>query len=883
MRNEPDRDFIPPRARLEQEVHLADYLSIIWKRKWIAIIFFLVVVSVVSVKTYHTKPVYVATAKVRISGISSPVKGMTQISGQTGGRIETQCNLLQSRELARRVAEELKLEKYCNDNREKPNFFASLIGNFKGLIYKIATPANSKTPVAPKRTDSENSVKGEDVLLKQQRIVGWYLSRLKVSQIPDTNLVNISFSERSPEMAARVANSHVKTYIEKNRQLESTASQTTFDWLKNQLRDQKTKLANSALAMDEFKYRELDFHPVDSDSFFELSEIKNHYVIQDLRRQLVQLKANKMELNTKYGPKHPKIVEINASIEQLEKSIVDEVVRLKESMRTELDRAVVEVGTETKNMTKSDLQSEFHDGKFANYGMLELEAESDKTIYDILLNQAKEIDLTGNMESDNINIIDAAVIPRRPIKPNVIFNITLAAVMGLAFGIGFAFFTEYMDKTVKTPEDIVQRIELPVLGVLPYNKYLKRSESLVLPTNGSRNRLSGSQLKLEDPRLDVENGGQYDVSDNLNATMCGLPLLQSGVSGQVFLVESATAGEGKTTVLANSAINLSRGGLRVAMVDADIQRPSLHKKFGLKEGNAKGLLNVMTRILSKDLAQGTLDDCSIDDLFFLVSLKKQSGKLVVKDDSQTMTAAFENGRLIHIQSHEVPFANRLGTMLLRGGFIDEKQLKDSLDRNERTGLPMGYILINSGYINQSQLQGPLKLQMEEHLQKLFSWKQGGYVFEPGHVDTCEDRRIHFREDYVPIIKRLGRTVGSRLVEREILSYIESIEGLSLSLLTSGRDVLRHEGPQYFSFLAKVLDILKQRYDLVLVDAPPVLEALGSVRPLLPLADGVIFVVKSGQASIKMVDEAATLLKESGTRIVGTILNQAKNDTAYYKY
>ncbi len=878
MRNETNRDFTPPSTTFEHEVHLADYLSIIWKHKWIAIIFFLVVISVVSVKTYYTKPLYEATAQVSIQGLSSPVKGITQVSAMnsTQGDIffKTQCELLVSRSLVRKIAEDLDLEAYYDAHKEKPSFFASQMSNFQRFIKKVLTPKKSHVPGAPKRENSGKLVNDDERLLKQKQIVGRYLSKLNIVPVGKTNIVRVNYSDRSPEMAARISNAHVKAFVERNNQLKSMASQTTFNWLKKQLKDQKIKLAKSLLSINEFEFKELDFHPVDSDSFFALPEIKDHYVIQDLRRQLVQLKTNKMELNTKYGPKHPKIIEIDSSISQLEKSIVDEVERLKESMRIELDRAVVEVGTETQSLAEKSSQTDFHDGKFTNYGMLELEAESDKAIYDILMKQAKEINLTGNMESQNISIVDAAVIPRHPIKPKVMFNITLAAVMGMVFGIGFTFFIEYMDKTVRTPEDIMKRLDLPVLGMLPYNKYLKRTESLLLPTNGS-------QFKLNEPKQDgMRNGRYYNVSSNL---ICGLPLLQSGISGQVLLIESATVGEGKTTVLANSAINLAKGGLRVAMIDADLQRPSLHNKFGLDCGNEEGLLNVMTKILSKNLSHGSLDTCSIDDLFFLISLKKQSGKLVVKDDSQSMTAVFENGRLVHLHSKEVPFANRLGTMLLRGGFIDENQLKDALDRNERTGLPMGYILINSGYVNQSQLQGPLKLQMEEHLQKLFSWKQGDYVFEPGHVESYEDRRIHFKEDYSAIIKRLGRMVGSRLIENEVLSCLKTIEGLSLSLLTSGRDDLRNEGPQYFTFFTKVLDILRQRFDIVLVDAPPLLEALGSVRPLLPLVDGVIFVVKSGQASVKMVNQAANYLKESDTRVVGTILNQAKKDSTYYGY
>ena len=876
MKNKTNRELSSTRISFDQEVHLADYLNIIWKRKWIAITFFIVVVCVVAVKTYYTKPEYLATAQISIKDISSPVKGMAQVSEMVKTGFDTQCELLKGSDIVRKICENLQLEEYVTANKEKPNVFTSMLNRIQGFIRKSLNPASSDAPQTLHSSLKKTRENDEEELLHQQWVVNWYLSKLMITPIPKTSLVNISFSDHSPEMAARIANLHAKTFVERNNQLRIEASRNTFNWLRKELREQKLKVEKSDLAINKFAFEELNFHSVDSDSFFALPEVKDHFVIQDLRRQLVKLKTNKMEMNTKFGPKHPKIIEIDSSINQVKKSIVDEANQLKETIRIELERAAVAVVTEKHDMGEQKPQVDLHDQeKFTNYGMLQLEAESDKEIYDILLKQAKEIDLTGSVEGNNISIVDAAVIPRRPIKPNVIFNLLLSIVMGLVFGVGFTFFFEYMDKTLRTPDDIMQYLELPVLGLLPYNKHFKKTESLVLPTNGTH-------LKLNEPPKErgKNRASYYNVTSNI---ISGLPFVRSGISGQVLLFESATAGEGKSTVLANSALNLAKGGLRVAMVDADMQRPSLHIKFGLDNGNVNGLLNIMTRILSTKIDHGNLDSCSIDDLFFLISLKKQSGKLIVKDDSQTMTAVFENGRLIHIQSQEVPFANRLGTMLLRGGFIDENQLKDALDRNERTGQPIGYILINSGYINQSKLQGPLKLQIEEHLHKLFSWKQGNFVFESGYVETYEDRRIHFEEDYSPIISRLGRMAGSRLVENEVLSCLKSIEGLNLSLLTGGMDDLRNEGPQYFAFLTKVLDILKQRFDVVLVDAPPLLDTIGSVRSLLQLVDGVIFVVKSGHATVKMVNQAANYLKESDANVVGAVLNQSKKDSGYNYY
>jgi hypothetical protein len=290
----------------------------------------------------------------------------------------------------------------------------------------------------------------------------------------------------------------------------------------------------------------------------------------------------------------------------------------------------------------------------------------------------------------------------------------------------------------------------------------------------------------------------------------------------------------------------------------------------------------MTKILSKKISKGALDECSVDDLFFLIALRKQSGKLIITNDTQnTMTAAFKNGRLFYLQNQDVPVDNRLGTMLLRGGFITESQLKDALERNKRTGQPLGYILINAGYINQDRLQGPLKLQMEENLQKLFSWKKGTFVFESGTVNTYVDEKLYFKEDYTSTINRLGHTAGSCLLERTVLSNVKSLNGSSLALLPAGSEHTKLEEPLNFTLFARILDILKQHFDVVLVDAPPLLEAISDTRPLLSLADGVVFVIKSGHISVKLAREATTYLKESKAKIIGAILNQVKAGDSYY--
>jgi Mrp family chromosome partitioning ATPase len=506
--------------------------------------------------------------------------------------------------------------------------------------------------------------------------------------------------------------------------------------------------------------------------------------------------------------------------------------------------------------------------KTINYDVLKREAESNQNIYDILLKEVRETSLISDTRRSNIRIVYEAKLPHFPIKPRKILIILLSIIFSLCFGMGLAFFLEYVDNSVKSPEDVSRHLDMSVLGMIPYDKSLKGKKIPALLTDES----------LQGERRYERSYYQYDIMTNL---LPRFSLMQTGKSGQILMVESTTSGEGKSTVLARSAINLARQGLRVLMVDADVQWPDLHNMFGINGRMGKGLHEAMSKVLSLNMQQGTLDSCSVDDLFSLIALKKQSGRLTFTNDSQAMTAVFDKGCFLHLQSRDVPCSNRLGTMLLNGGVITESQLKDALDRNQRTGLPLGYILLNAGYINQNQLQGPIKLQMEEQLQKLFSWKQGTFAFEPASVKTYEDKRIHFWEDYVPIINRLGEMGGNRFLENEVLSHVISLNEPNLSLLPSGTGSEKSGSLLYFTLLSKFLGILKQHFNVILVDAPPILDTMNSFKPLFSMVDGVIFVIKPGQVSIKDANEAVNCIKESQTKIIGAVLNQAKKGLRYY--
>ncbi len=885
-----------------QQIHLSDYLNVIRRRKWVIITFFLVLVSLVTFYSFRTVPVFKTTCQIEIERpflseqtIENALSKEYRIIDEY---FETQIYLLSNPDLAQKTIEDLALWKDLEAIYDSNN------GN--AVLSSLPSVITENTEILLDGADAKPAIERQipEIKFSMVDMVEWYISNIKIEPVKSSFLVNISFTGPTPEMVARVANAHARTFVERNAQLQSQDYQKALDWLKVQLEEQKKKVQESERAIYEYKkqldivsfdqeddlvspklielnnlliaanskriekqtiYEQLESFSFDNKNISPLSlpEIKYDPVIEDLYIQMVDLKSEKADLSSIYRSKHPKVQAIDTKVKLLEQEITNEISQIRMSIKMELDRAVAYENSIKQSFEEHKKVTMAHNEKTIKHSILQREAESNQNIYDILLEQAREVSVISNTGRNNIRIVYEAKEPQLPLSSRNKLKILLSIVLGLFCGTVLAFFFEYMDNSVRTPEDVRKHLGMSVMGMIPYDKALKGNITPAL--------LKGDTVNAERRYYNT-----CDLMTNLNPDFS---LMKTGMSGQIIMVESTTSGEGKSTVLARSAINLASQGLRVLMVDADIQRPSLHNTFGLNGNGKDGLLEAVSNILSSkyDIRQGTLEEYSVDDLFSLITLKKLSGKLTITSDTNKMDVFFDKGCFVHLQSDDVPFHNRLGTMLLNGGFITESQLKDALDRTQRTGQPLGYVLLNAGYINQSQLQGPLKLQIEEHLQKLFSWKRGSFTFESSNVEIYEDRKIRFEEDFVPIINRLGNLGGSRIFEKEILSHVKSLNEPGLSLLPAGTEYGNSGNLLYFSLLSKFLTILKQHYHVVLVDAPPIRDTMNSVKPLFSLVDGVIFVIKSGQESASNINEATNCIKESKTKIMGAVLNQVKNE------
>src|SRR5439155_15243673 len=213
--------------------------------------------------------------------------------------------------------------------------------------------------------------------------------------------------------------------------------------------------------------------------------------------------------------------------------------------------------------------------KEIDYNNLKSEIANQRATLEALVKRQSETSssaVLNDLVASNVRIVDVAEVPNRPSSPKIFLNIVLSLVTGLGLGVGLAFFFEYLDKSVKTPEEILQAGGIPAIGLVP----ALRAESTglrVIRTEGGESP-RGPRVELishEDPKS--------KVSEAFREVRTALLVSQAGGPPRTVLITSAHPGEGKTAIAINLAITLAQIGRRVLLVDADLRRPRIHRIF----------------------------------------------------------------------------------------------------------------------------------------------------------------------------------------------------------------------------------------------------------------------------------------------------------------
>jgi len=586
-----------------REPHLYDYLLVLRKHQWLILSFMLAVVTIVSIATFRMQPVYVATTRIELGRENAnilPFQGTDSYDYMLDleNYIETQSKILTSETLA---------------------------------LQTIRTGVLSgQTQFANVDSSSEALATGSLANQKRPPELGAFLGSLSVKRVPNSRLMDISFEATNPELAAQIVNAHIRNFIDQNRRSHYDATTAATTWLTDQLDELKIKVKNSEDARLDYEHKNQIWEVDDKQNMTtqRLSEISRQLIeaqgermrkqslfdfakqgdadlvpqirdsasVQELLHRRTELNVQYTEAINQYGPNFPKVQRLQSQLKEVDQNLEREkravVARLGSEYHEAQQREELLVRTLDQQKSEANLMSE----RMVQYNILKRDAEADKALYDGLLTKLKEAGISAALQSSNIRVVDPAMIPSYPSRPAKARNVTLAFLVGLVGGIALAILREYMDNTVKTPDDVETLARLPSLAVVPAFE-----DS---PGDGRRRKTLSEALGNGHARhveLVAQHLPKSQMSEAFRALRTALLLSQAGRPPQVILVTSALPREGKTTAAANLAVTLAQLGDRTLLIDADLRKPGVGRLLNMTSGKYAGLSSYLAGVSSLDL------------------------------------------------------------------------------------------------------------------------------------------------------------------------------------------------------------------------------------------------------------------------------------------
>ena len=559
-------------ARPEPHMEIGLDWHAVLRRRWTIINLVIISVVIATIVSLRLTPVYQATAYVEVESETPQIAGLNDIyqslpSGEE--YLRTQAKILQTDSLAWRTIEQLQL---------------------------------SRTPEYTRIIEKERGRPGPD--RTKMAMVRRFQQPLTVSVVPISRMLQVSYDSPDPTQAADIVNALVHNYVEYNFQQQYDATRQASGRMEQQLDELKARVEASQRALVDYQRQHSIVDVNDKQSVVEqrlgelssqltaaqsdriqkeslynqvrtnpekVASLAQNELLGKLEERLAELKRQYTEAVTQYGPAFPKVLVINKQVQDYQSQITAERNRAVERVRADYGAAA-----SRERLLAAAVESQKRDlGEFnrllVEQNLLKGEFESNQQLYQRLLQHLKDATVSAGLKSSGIRIVDTALVPADPIRPNKKLNISVAALLGLILGVVVAWIQESVDHSVKTLDEIENLVGLPGLGVIPRKTRLSR------PTLLRSAPASGVAITvLSDPRSVVAESFR-----SLRTSM----LLSITPSPQVILVTSARASEGKTTTAVNLAISLAQQQQqgRVALIDCDLRRPSVVRSLNIKE------------------------------------------------------------------------------------------------------------------------------------------------------------------------------------------------------------------------------------------------------------------------------------------------------------
>jgi succinoglycan biosynthesis transport protein ExoP len=722
-----------------------EYMRVLVKRRWVVLITVAAIFGAAAVATLRTTKVYEAVGSVAINKddpmpITFKDSENLEDSYTDSADMETEVRVLRSDLLALQVIRQLNLDKPPESLSKKPGL---------PLTTDALDPDSPFTSAA----------------------LATFKSNLGVTLVPNTRVIEITYRSPDKNLAARVVNTLASTYVEQNFKTRFESTMQASEWLSKQLVDLQMKVESSQEKLVKYE-KEHDILGVDEkqnltttkldelnrdltaaesarmekESLYRMAEAggpdavnainsgqpqrgsgDQSTLLDRLREQQAQLKIQQAQLSTQFGPSYPKVAQINSQLKALDVEIQAETKKIVGGLRGDYLAALQRENLLHGALDQQKQQANKLNESAIEYNLLKRDLDTNRTLYESLLQKLKEAGITASLKSNNFRIIDPARIPGAPVEPNIPRNFSLALALGLSTGIGLAFLIDGLDSSVRTPEQAQAISGLPSLGMIPLG-------SRVMTEFEKTPRLAGSSKEAVE--LVTQARPQSRMAEAYRALRTSLLLTSAGTPPKTILVTSALPQEGKTTTSINCAVVLAQKGSRVLLIDADLRRPGVHKTLGM--GPCTGLSNLLTG--SATLQQAVVRSNILPSLFILPAgtPPPNPAELLASSNMNDLLAEMR-ADYDHIVIDTPPtlsvtdaviMATRADTVVLviRSGQTTRQALQRSRDLLAQVNARMAGVLLNAADLDSADYRYHYEYQ----------GKYGDRYYQEGPVDTSAE-------------------------------------------------------------------------------------------------------------------------------------------------
>ncbi len=690
-------------------------------------------------KAFTQPRVYDATAKIEVrSGASAEYKvdaSQAFNSDSTSNKMAAEVVILQSDSLALTVAREMDL---CN----KADFLGA-----KGHV--------------PFRSIDDPGVR-EETLRRMH-------SQLSIQLVPKTDIIKLQFSSLNAKLSADIVNRVVADYIQRSYETRYLSTQRVSQWLSGQLDDLKREVETSQeqmidlqrrlgiLGFDptrnenatlleglstaaeqarinrilaEAKYREMSsMDPNTIEDSIDPNRNVSPPVLNQLRAQIANAKASLAQLETTLGPKHPQVKAAKAQIAALAKEQDSEQNRLLSQARENFVIAKANEDRIAGTLESQKANAYKMRDDLVEYTLRQREFESNRKLYEGLLQRLRTAGVEAGLESLEIDIVDAALPAAAPTLKSKTTIVLTALIVGTIGGIILAFLLESLDTGLRSIAEIESITQLPSLAIVPR---VKRSSGEVT------DRMSVAQKNIS-----VLVSPKSQFAESLRSLRTSLLLSTTGKPPKYILFTSATPSEGKTTISTNMACILAQGETRVLLIDADMRRPAIHPRFGLT--GKTGLSTLLTGGTTFAETIQSVPEAPNLDIIASGPVPPFPAELLGSDAMRAMLAeAAKTYHFIVIDSPPILSVTDgvilardadAVALVVRHGKSSKHIVRRARDLLIRAGAPITGIVLNAVDLNAPEYQG--------------YYGQSGYHYSGSDTDSWEPQAAD-KSDSVPV-------------------------------------------------------------------------------------------------------------------------------------